>query len=287
MDKRIDKAKDEYMKKISVIMGVYNCEKTLVEAIESLLQQTYDCWELIMCDDGSKDGTLKIAESYCKRFPDKIKLLKNEKNLGLNETLNRCLAEATGDYIARMDGDDISLPTRFEVEAEFLDSHPNYSIVGTPMIMFDAEGDWGETKCIEKPQKKDFVFSPPVHCHATVMVRREAYMMVNGYTVDRRLLRYEDCNLWYKMYSKGYIGYNLKSPLYKMRDDRNAFKRRTFESRLRAVYVQWTGFNMYYMDIKYYPYLVVEFAKSVVVGLLPERMYMSLHRKRQGANNDT
>lgn len=188
---------------VSIIMGIYNCAETLPEAIESILNQTYLNWELIMCDDGSSDDTWKIAIRYAEKYPDKIKILKNESNKGLNYTLNRCLKKATGKYIARMDGDDISMPERLEKEVSFLEEHKEYAIVSTPMIYFDEYGEWGEGKAIEIPQLKDFVFHPPFHCHAPCMIRKEAYDRVGGYTVDKRLLRYEDCNLWYKLYSKG------------------------------------------------------------------------------------
>lgn len=184
-----------------------------------------------------------------------------------------------GEYVARMDGDDISLPTRFEEEVTFLDNHPEYAIVSTPMIFFDENGDWKTGTAIEVPQLSDFVFHPPFHCHAPCMIRREAYLAVGGYTVDKRLLRYEDCNLWYKLYASGYKGYNLQKPLYKMRDDRDAYARRTISSRMRAVYVQWTGFRMIHMPIKYYPFLLVELVKSIVVSIMPQRIYMKFHRK--------
>ena len=85
-------------RKVSIIMGIYNCEATLSEAIDSILIQTYSNWELIMCDDGSKDNTYQIAEQYKMRYPQKIILIKNECNKGLNLTLNHCWKYATGDY---------------------------------------------------------------------------------------------------------------------------------------------------------------------------------------------
>ena len=96
-------------------MGIYNCADTLAAAIDSILAQTYTDWELILCDDGSADRTYEVAEDYRSRYPEKIVLLKNERNMGLNYTLNRCLEQAKGAYIARMDGDDVSLPHRFAV----------------------------------------------------------------------------------------------------------------------------------------------------------------------------
>ena len=205
--------------KVSIIMGIYNCADTLAEAIDSILEQTFLNWELIMCDDGSTDNTLWIANDYARRFPEKIIVIRNDCNCGLNYTLNHCLEYVRGEYIARMDGDDISLPERLKKENDFLDSHPEYAIVSSSMIFFDSGGDWGENQMIEIPQIRDFVFHAPFHCHAPCMIRKEAYMAVGGYTVDKRLLRFEDCNLWYKLYSKGYRGYNLQESLYKMRDD--------------------------------------------------------------------
>lgn len=268
--------------KVSIIMGAYNCAGTLPEALNSILEQSYTNWEFIICDDGSKDNTLQILENYQKKYQNKFVILKNKANQGLNYTLNRCLKMAKGEYIARMDADDISLVDRLEKEVAFLDNHPEYAIVSTPMIYFDEKGEWGRGKAIKIPQLTDFVFHPPFHCHAPCMIRKEAFMKVDGYTVDKRLLRYEDCNLWYKLYSAGYRGYNLQEPLYKMRDDRNAYARRTVSSRMRAVYVQYTGFKMIHMPKKYYLYLVVELIKGLISIITPRKVYELVHKKRIG-----
>lgn len=267
--------------KVSIIMGIYNCASTLGEAIDSIMVQTFSDWELIMCDDGSTDNTLQIANNYAVRFPEKITVIRNNKNYGLNYTLNHCLQFVRGEYVARMDGDDISLPERLQKEIDFLDTHPEYAIVSSTMIFFDDDGDWGENQMIEIPQIKDFVFHAPFHCHAPCMIRKEAYKAVEGYTVDKRLLRFEDCNLWYKLYSIGYRGYNIQEPLYKMRDDRNAYHRRTPSARMRGVYVQYIGFRMVHMPMKYYLYLVVEFFKSLLIVIMPEKIYTILHKKKQ------
>ena len=87
---------------ISVIMGIYNCQDTLAEAMDSLLNQTYQDFEIVLCNDGSTDNTLAIAQDYVSRYPGKVVLIENEKNMGLNFTLNHCLQVARGKYIARM-----------------------------------------------------------------------------------------------------------------------------------------------------------------------------------------
>lgn len=268
-------------KKISIIMGIYNCEPTLDEAIQSIMAQTYANWEFIICDDGSSDGSLAVAKRYERDNPGKFVVISNEKNMGLNFTLNHCLQHVSGDYIARMDGDDISVPERFEKQVNFLNSHPEYAIVSTPMILFDETGEWGQTNVIEKPEIKDFVHRTPFFCHAACMVRREAYEAVDGYTVDPRLLRFEDCNLWFKMYGKGFRGYNLSEPLYKMRDDSNAIARRKFLTRMRGVYVKFDGYRIVNMPKREYLSLLGEFGKCLLIGICPSSVYTYMHKKKQ------
>ena len=267
--------------KISVIMGIYNCASTLKEALDSLLAQTFQNFEVIMCDDGSNDNTLKIAQQYVDMHPGKFVLLQNDKNLGLNKTLNRCLTVAKGEYIARMDGDDISLPTRFEKEIKTLEMHPEFALVGTAMIHFDESGDWKIGKVIEKPTKKDFIKHSPFFNHATCIIKKSVFLEVGGYSEDKRTLRFEDCDLWYKIYSRGYLGVNLPEPLYKMRDDVNAFKRKTLKSRMNAVYVQYNGYKINKMPYYAYVYIIKNLIKNIILGILPQRVYTYLHKNRK------
>ena len=265
-------------KKISVIMGIYNCENTLSEAIDSILAQTYTNWELIMCDDGSSDDTYKVAESYRIKHPEKIILLRNEKNMGLNYALNRCLDAATGDYIARQDGDDISLPERFARELEVLEADQRFSIVSCPMIYFDQDGDWatGTTDC-EYPTPEMLVHGT-VHCHAPCLLRADAIRRVGGYSVDRHLLRVEDWHLWLKLYAAGAHGRNLTIPLYKMRDDQNAASRRKFRYRLNEAYVSMLAVRT--LNLAKWKYIYA--LRPIIVGLLPKSVYLYLHRKKIG-----
>ena len=258
--------------RVSIIMGIYNCENKLDEAIQSLLDQTNQQWKLIMCDDGSKDNTYKKAKSYAEQY-ENIILIQNDKNMGLNYTLNHCLEYVDTEYVARMDADDISLLTRLEKEINFLDDHHEYAIVSTPMIYFDEHGDFRVGKGNGEVIKSDFIKGTPF-CHAPCMVRSEAYRKVKGYTVAEKLLRVEDYHLWYKMYLYGYRGYNLKEPLYKMRDDRDAKNRRKYKYRINEAYVKYLivrDFNL--SKINY-----IKMLKPLIVGLLPTFLYDFLHR---------
>ena len=133
--------------KVSVIMASYNGEKYISDAIQSLLDQTFQDWELVVCDDCSTDNTYQILKGYAEKYPDKFQVLHNEKNLRLAASLNRCIEYARGEYIARMDDDDISLPERLEKEVKYLDEHPYVSFVSANIQLFDEDGIWGIRKC--------------------------------------------------------------------------------------------------------------------------------------------
>ena len=263
--------------KISILMGIYNCAGTLAEAIDSILAQTCTDWELILCDDGSKDDTYAVAESYRARYPDKIILVKNPKNMGLNYTLNHCLEHASGEYIARMDGDDISVPNRFEKELAVLEQNPELAVVSSAMIYFDENGDYGKGTVCEFPTA-DMLVHGPIHCHAPCMVRAEVMRKVGGYSVDKKLLRVEDWHLWLKIYADGGRGRNLPEALYKMRDDRNAASRRKFRYRLNEAYM--SALAVRTLKLPVWKYLFV--LRPILVGLLPGMVYRFLHRKKMG-----
>lgn len=267
-------------KKISILMGIYNCAPTLRKAIESILAQTYDNWEFIICDDGSKDESYAIALEYAARDPKRFRIIQNEKNLGLNATLNKCLRLADGDYVARMDGDDLCEPDRFEKEVAVLNDHPEYAIVSCHMTMFDESGTWGIVKTKETPQVRDFPTTVPMFVHAGCMIRREAFLDVEGYTEDERLLRVEDYHLWYKFYAKGYRGYNIQEALYHMRDDRNATRRRTMKNRINFIYATYEGFRMLGLPLWMYIYLLRYAVLELIKILMPEAMYEYFHKKR-------
>ena len=268
------------MATVSVIMGIYNCAETLGEAIDSILNQTYSDWELIMCDDGSEDNTYEIALEYAAQYPDKIVVIKNEQNIGLNKTLNKCLNMAMGKYVARMDGDDICAKTRFEVEIAVLENEPEIAIVSTSMDHFDESGNWGKESHPTYPQKKDFLYGTPF-CHAPCMVRKEAYDKVSGYSIEPRFTRVEDYHLWFKMYKAGFGGKNIDEVLYSMRDDRNAYSRRKFRYRLNEAYVKKLAIKEFKLPLSGYAYVL----RPIIVGLLPVKVYDMLHkRKLRGSN---
>lgn len=268
------------MARISIISGVYNCAETLPEAIESILRQTVTDWEWILCDDASSDNTMQVLEAYRSKYPEKFILLRNDKNQGLNFTLNRCLRHANGELIARMDGDDVCAPERFEVELAALEAEPDIDIVSTDMEFFDETGVWGCIAHPTYPQPEDLIRGTPF-CHAPCMVRRAALEAVGGYTEGKRFLRVEDYHLWLKMYAAGYRGKNIHLPLYQMRDDHRARKRRKLRYRFNEAHVMKLVCRTFHLC----GLNRLRAIRPIAVGLMPSPLYHLFHHARLKRNS--
>lgn len=256
--------------RVTIITGIYNCADTLDEAVDSILKQTFQDWKWILCDDGSTDNTYQTAQKYADQY-DNIILIKNDTNRGLNYTLNHCLQYADTEYVARMDGDDISLPDRLGKEVNFLDEHPEFAFVSTGMLYFDDKGTFMTRIPKEHPRTSDFPKHTPF-CHAPCLVRKEAYNAVNGYTESEKLLRVEDYHLWIKMYAKGLKGYNIQEALYMMRDDREAYHRRLYKYRVNEARVKMIAVKELGLPFTSNLYAL----KPLIVGLIPEGLYKKL-----------
>ncbi|MCM1451577.1 MAG: glycosyltransferase family 2 protein [Clostridium sp.] len=211
-------------------MTIYNCESTICEAVDSILNQTYKDFCIVICDDGSTDSTLDIVNKNYSNLTN-VYILNNDKNLGRAISSNKCIDLICSKYIARMDGDDISLPRRLELEVNFLENNSDYAFVSCPMIYFDQNGDYKKGTVIEKPTKEDFKHETPF-CHGPSMIRTEVLNSIGGYNEDKNVERVEDADLWYRLYLYGFKGYNIIEFLYKMRNDKKTFKRRKAKFRI-------------------------------------------------------
>ena len=254
---------------VSVIMGVYNAEKTLRPAIESIINQTYPNWELIICDDGSTDRSHWLAQEY--KDP-RIIVIRNKQNMGLGYALNRCLEKVQGEYIARMDADDISLPERLERQLEFMKAHPEYAVVSTAIIMFDNAGDFYPRTVVEQPDARAFIIGSPV-AHPACMMRKECLDAVGRYSEGRDTFRVEDTDLWIKLLEKGYKFYNLTDYLYRLRFDMNAVRRQRMAYRWNGTVVRIKGCKKLNMPLPCYLMAL----RPVVIGLIPMRIRYQFH----------
>lgn len=262
------------MPRVSVIMGVYNVKSRDMakEAIDSILEQTFKDFEFIICDDGSDNDTWSIISELVKN-DTRVKMIRNAKNMGLAYSLNRCLEIADGEYIARMDADDISYINRLEKQVEFLDSNPEYALVSTCSDLFNEKGICGARKRVEVPTKKDFLFGPPV-IHAAMMARAEAVKNCQGYRVDWDTVRAEDYDLFMRMYAAGYKIYNMQENLYKIREDEDAYRRRSYKHRIEEAHVRLVGFKL----LGLYPIGIIYVIKPLIVGLIPQKVLAKLRK---------
>lgn len=259
---------------ISVIMGVKDArEEELRAAIESITAQSYKEWEYIICDDGSVNNTYKVLTEYAEA-DSRIKIIRNEKNQGLAYSLNRCIKEAQGEYIARMDADDISAQDRLESQLEFLQQHEEYAVVGCFSELIDESGVWGRRQMPVAPEKNDFLWGSPF-MHPTVMMRREVLEAVGGYRVARETLRLEDYDMFMRMYIEGYKGANLNRYLYQFREDKAAFGRKKYSYRIDEVKIRAMYFGRLGLLPKGYLYMI----KPLIVGLIPQKVLRRLRKE--------
>lgn len=182
--------------KVSVVMAVCNSEQFLRDAVESVLNQSFTDFEFILIDDFSTDTSATILDEY--RDP-RILRVRNEKNLGLTQSLNVGLRLARGEYIARMDADDVCLPNRFKAQVRFLDEHESVAVVGTGVRLVDEQGN--PLQEIHFPTdhsslKWYLCFYNPI-AHPSVMMRKAAVVQVGGY--DPALVRSQDYDLWWRL----------------------------------------------------------------------------------------
>lgn len=182
------------MPKISVIMSVYNGEKFLKESVLSILNQTYADFEFIIINDGSTDLSLEILRGFEEK-DKRIRLISRE-NKGLTPSLNEGMKLAQGEYIARMDSDDISMPERFEKQITFLEKNKDIALCGTWAINIDENGnEIGEykTPITNKEIKKNILFHNPF-IHPSVMIRKSVFEKVGLYNEEFKHI--EDYELW-------------------------------------------------------------------------------------------
>lgn len=205
---------------VSIILPVYNCEKFIRFTIDSLLNQTYTNFELLILNDGSIDATTKIIDTYT---DSRIQRINNSKNEGLIFTLNKGVALAKGKYIARIDADDICLPTRLEKQVQWLEKNTNTAIVATQIKLINEEGlvvgDWTlDQQTTTAKQIKNAMLWQCCIAHPTVMMRSA---IIQQYKYANNQKHSEDYGLWLQVLSDNHIIEKIPEPLllYRVHDN--------------------------------------------------------------------
>tara|TARA_B100000676_G_C18090203_1_gene858966 strand:- start:6906 stop:7589 length:684 start_codon:yes stop_codon:yes gene_type:complete len=196
--------------KVSVLMSCYNSQATISKSVESILSQSYEDIELLICDDGSIDDTYKTIEEYSKA-DKRISIFKNEKNIGLTKSLNFLINKSDGEFIARQDDDDISLEQRIEKQIKVINDlnldfvTSRAKILGTdkliPGISFNL------------PVSFVMNFKNPF-IHGTLLIKKKILNDVGNY--DERFYYAQDYKLFSDLVAKGYKYTTIKEPLYRL-----------------------------------------------------------------------
>ena len=217
--------------RITVLMSVYNGEKYLREAIDSILNQTFKDLEFLIINDGSTDKTAEILQSY---QDPRIKIINNQKNIGLTKSLNKGLKLAKGEYIARMDADDISYQDRLQVQYDYLKNNPEVDLVGSWNDVIDDIGNtisfW---KCNYSSEDIYYILNFR-NCltHCSLLFRKELVVNNGGY--NETMKNAQDYELWSRISKIAKI-YQIQEPLVKWRMNSNVISTKKKNNQVKTI----------------------------------------------------
>jgi len=229
---------------VSVLMSAYNAEKYIAEAIESVLSQTFKDFEFIIVDDGSQDKTLAIIKHY--QAQDARIVLHSHANIGLGSSLNMAIKVAKGEWIARMDADDIMLPNRLEVQIKYLQAHPEIGVLSCWAYYINYSGRViGKLKSptdlnTQEDSQRYFKNNKIIHIlHPGTMIKKESVLQIGGY---KSIVPGQDIDLWNRLVEKGIVIVCLNQMLMKYRIHKGSI---TTSQYIKALnYDEWIGVCM-------------------------------------------
>ena len=275
MNKHIQQTKNHPL--ISVIMPVYNAGPYLVEAIESILNQSYQHFEFIIIDDASTDNSLQIIDKYARQYKN-IRVIKNKKNLGVATATNKGIAIAKGDLIARMDADDITLPQRFEKQVAYLEKHPDVVAVGGQCLLINADsriiGEKVFPQTFQELYYYSFRFIP--FQQGSLMIARNR-LPKNFVFYQNTMHTAEEVELIFKLFMYGTIA-NLPDMIHMYRLHTNNTSLRnlkktfflTLKSRIQAIFLY--GYRPTFSGI------LINLAQAIIIALLPAKEIFALYQ---------
>ena len=207
---------------VSIILPIYNAAPYLKECLDSIFSQTYTFFEIIAINDGSEDHPETIIELY---KDSRLHYFENEANIGVAKTLNKAIALAKGDYLLRMDADDIQRPEKIKKQVDFMLNHPETSILGTSFSQFKYDRPLFNNLPTGDSQIKLELFFKSALCHPTVMMDRRMFK-IHGYRCNENQRTAEDYNLWIDASIGGLKFANLPEKLlvYRQHSNQNTFR---------------------------------------------------------------
>lgn len=267
---------------ISVLMSVYKAENPvyLDRALRSVwTDQTLKPDEIILIEDGPLSEGLHDVIKKWKSGGAPLVILKNTQNLGLTKSLNIGIEKASGKYIARMDSDDISLPDRFRLQVDFLDSHPDISIVGGSLQEFDAEHENLGVRHYPEDNEEaiHYIYKASPLAHPAVMMRKDIFN--NGLRYNEKYRTSQDIALWYDMIIAGYKIANLPETLILFRRNDDMFCRRSRSKAKNEFIIYMKGIKQIYGFTWLYIFPIARYIFRLMPVSVIKKIYGSNLRK--------
>jgi glycosyltransferase involved in cell wall biosynthesis len=262
---------------VSVVMAIFNeSPEYITQSINSILNQTVSDFELLLIDDSTSADTIAAVDALVKIDP-RIKLIRGKDRFGFVKALNIGLKQARGKYIARMDGDDISLPKRFELQTAFLEDSADISVVGGSMNIINNAGEIISHRSYATSFFKVLLFAMirnPL-AHPTVMFRRE--IIENGFYYDETFIKAEDLELWLRLIKNGHKISNISNTLLAYRVEGNLACKRNNENfvynyKARKKNITWR------LPLWSLASIVI----SKIYTILPEKFIRAVYKKENG-----
>ncbi len=259
--------------KISVIMSVLNGELYLKKGIESIINQTFNDWEFIICDDGSTDNTWRLLQEYAAK-DSRIILIKNKINMGLAYSLNKCIKIARSDILARQDADDESHLNRFEKQYSYMIKHSEYAIVGTAWNNIDEHNKSWVTIPKKNPLIRDLLWDGGF-MHPSWMMRKSMLERVGYYSVNENTKRDQDYHLVLKLYGAGMRICNIADILYDYTNDNKTFSRTRNWKRVKGLmWIRYDGYSRNRLPFWCYIYVLKPLVKNILPEFITKRYYL-------------
>ncbi|MEQ8216677.1 MAG: glycosyltransferase [Arenibacter sp.] len=259
--------------RISVIMSVYNAQVLLEEAIKSILNQSFSDFEFLIVDDNSNDNSRNILNFFAKKDA-RIKIFSNTVNLGLTKNLNKLIQISKGEYIARMDADDISLFERFNDQIKYFEEHQDVDILGTFSENISSDGTVIGKRRVPITHEEIKELLPKLNplSHPTVMFRAASLKEIGGY--DERYKTSQDFHLWFKAIGSGLKINNIPRILFQYRMDDDYVSRKSFKYRLNEFNIKLEGYILIGLPWYKYHYALI----SLVLAFVPSFLFLQLKK---------
>lgn len=251
---------------ISVLLGTYyqRQDTTMLEqSVNSILSQSFSDFELLICDDGSSEEACALLEHFA-RLDKRVRLIRNGNLFTLPQKLNACLRASRGAWIARMDDDDISAPTRFACQLVYLQRHPEIAFVGCNAALRCGGQPAGKRVLPAFPTVQDFYMTQPF-LHPTLLFRRQVLLAAGGYSEDRWCVLCEDYDLLLRLYAVGCRGANLQQELFTYSIPADGRGNRRMCHRINEMVTRYRRFR----ELGCLPLALPFVVKPVIVGLIP------------------